>query len=127
MKFLLLPVDSDAIIKEVFTAAPQSVYSTAVLAWRPQGNGVWVNADDGVVRGIEVKSGKVKAELRASAGGEKVRTLWAGNVDGREILVTGGFDKGLKVWSVEGEEEGEGVFGGANENADEVDGANNFV
>lgn len=101
MKFLLLPVDSDAIIKEVFTAAPQSVYSTAVLAWRPQGNGVWVNADDGVVRGIEVKSGKVKVALRASAGGEKVRTLWAGSVDGREMLVTGGFDKGVKVWSVE--------------------------
>lgn len=121
MKFLLLPVDSDTIIKEVFTAAPQSVYSTAVLAWRPQGNGVWVNADDGIVRGIEVKSGKVKVGLRASAGGEKVRTLWAGHVDGREMLVTGGFDKGLKVWSVEGEE----VSRGVGEQADEVGGANN--
>lgn len=82
---------------------------------------MWVNADDGVVRGIEVKSGKVKVELRASGGGEKVRTLWAGRVDGREMLVTGGFDKGLKVWSVEGEE---GAFGSADERADE---ANNPV
>lgn len=68
---------------------------------------MWVNADDGVVRGVEVKTGRVKVSLRVCGGGEKVRTLWAGRVDGREVLVTGGFDKGLKVWSVEGEGEGE--------------------
>ncbi|KAI5853876.1 hypothetical protein BZA05DRAFT_271706 [Tricharina praecox] len=100
MKFLLVEVDSDVVLQELFTGAPQSAYSTAVVAWRPDASGVWLNADEGVVRGLEVKRGKVKATLKACDGGEKVRTLWAGDVDGREVLVTGGFDKGLKVWTV---------------------------
>ncbi|KAL7269612.1 hypothetical protein RUND412_007715 [Rhizina undulata] len=101
MKFLLVKNDSDEIVKEYFTGAEQSVYSTAVLAWRPEGSGVWVNADDGVVRGIEVMSGKVKARLKVCERGEKVRHLWAGVVEGvGECLVTGGFDKGLKLWRV---------------------------
>ncbi|PWW77089.1 hypothetical protein C7212DRAFT_278407 [Tuber magnatum] len=102
MKFLLVRVDSEEVIMEVFTGAPQSAYSTAVFGWRVGGDGVWVNGDDGVVRGIERKTGKVVARLKASEGGEKVRTLWTGIVDGREVLVTGGFDKGIKVWVPEG-------------------------
>ncbi|RPB04783.1 WD40 repeat-like protein [Choiromyces venosus 120613-1] len=98
MKFLLVRVDSEEIITEVFTGAPQSAYSTAVFGWRVSGDGVWVNGDDGVVRGIERKSGKVMARLKASEGGEKVRSLWTGAVDGKEVLVTGGFDKAIKVW-----------------------------
>jgi len=100
MKFMLVEVDSDVVVKELFTGAPQSAYSTAVVAWRPDGSGVWLNADEGIVRGLEVKTGKVKATLKACAGGEKVRTLWAGCVEGKEMLVTGGFDKGLKVWTM---------------------------
>lgn len=80
---------------------------------------MWVNADDGVVRGVEVKTGRVRVSLRVCGGGEKVRTLWAGRVDGREVLVTGGFDKGLKVWSVEGEgEEGDKEDGGEGESGE---------
>ncbi|CAZ85179.1 unnamed protein product [Tuber melanosporum] len=102
MKFLLVRVDSEEVIMEVFTGAPQSVYSTAVFGWRAGGDGVWVNGDDGVVRGIERKTGKVMARLRASEGSEKVRSLWTGVVGGQEVLVTGGFDKGIKVWVPEG-------------------------
>jgi WD40 repeat protein len=101
MKFLIVPVDSEDVAKELFTGAPQSAYSTAVAAWRPDGSGVWLNADEGIVRGLEVKTGKVKAKLVACGRGEKVRTLWAGVVEGvGECLVTGGFDKGLRVWRV---------------------------
>ena len=108
MKLFIVPVDSDADAdaehagrKEVFTGAPQSVYSTATVAWRPDASGVWVNADEGVVRGIEVKRGRVAVRLAACAHGQKVRTLWAGSVDGAgELLVTGGFDKALRVWTV---------------------------
>jgi len=102
MKFLLVPVDSEDVVMEVFTGAPQSAYSTAVFGWRVRGDGVWVNGDDGVVRGIERKTGKVVARLKASEGSEKVRSLWTGTVDGKEVLVTGGFDKGIKVWVPEG-------------------------
>ena len=104
MKFMLVEVDSDVVVKELFTGAPQSAYSTAVVAWRPDASGVWLNADEGVVRGLEVKRGKVRATLKACDGGEKVRTLWAGEVEGKEMLVTGGFDQGLKVWTVRGDE-----------------------
>ncbi|KAA8910085.1 WD40-repeat-containing domain protein [Sphaerosporella brunnea] len=101
MKLILVRVDSEEVTKELFTGAPQSAYSTAVLAWRPDGSGVWLNADEGIVRGLEVKTGKVKAKLVVSGNGEKVRTLWAGDVKGLgECLVTGSFDKGLKVWKV---------------------------
>jgi WD40 repeat protein len=110
MKLLLVRVDSDEVLAEWFTGAPQSAYSTAVVAWRPDGSGVWVNADEGVVRGVEVKTGKVRARIQVGTGVEKVRTLWAGAVEGvGECLVTGGFDKGLRVWTVKEEEGGDGV------------------
>lgn len=69
-----------------------------------------VNGDDGVVRGIETKTGKVVTLLKD--GHEpacKVRTIWAGYVavpleDGdtgqEEWVISGGFDKRLVVWKV---------------------------
>jgi len=101
MKFILVEIDSENVVKELFTGAPQSEYSTAVLGWRPDASGVWLNADEGVVRGLEVKSGKVVVRLNACEGGEKVRALWAGDVAGLgEVLITGGFDKALRIWTI---------------------------
>ena len=37
--------------------------------WRPDGSGVWVTGDDGVIRGIETGSVKVVARLGAAAAG----------------------------------------------------------
>lgn len=88
----------------VFTGAPQSAYSTAVVAWRPDGGAVWVNADDGVVRGVERVTGKIQVRLEVGPG-QKIRTLFAGTISDecgsqREVLVTGGFDKRLRIWEV---------------------------
>lgn len=83
------------------TMAPQTIYSTPAVAWRPDGSGVWVNGDDGNVRGIEVKTGKVAVTLRGHEAGSKVRCLWAGIVDDREVLVSGGFDHRLIVWNID--------------------------
>lgn len=80
------------------TLSPQSAYSTPAVAWRPDGSGVWVNGDDGSIRGIEAASGKIIATLKGHEPGSKVRCLWAGNVDGQEWLVSGGFDQKLIVW-----------------------------
>lgn len=96
----------DAAIRlQVSTLAPQTPYSTPVVMWRPDGSGVWVNGDDGVIRGIEVKTGKVVTMLKGHEAGTKVRTLWAGEViDGhatREILVSGGFDKRVFIWTID--------------------------
>lgn len=91
-----------AITLQVSTQAPQTPYSTPQIAWRPDGSGLWVNGDDGVVRGVEAKSGKVVALLRGHEAGSKVRTLWAGHVgkgeNKKEVLVTGGFDRKCFVW-----------------------------
>lgn len=98
-----------AILIQANTFAPQTSYSTPQVAWRPDGSGVWVNGDDGVVRGIEIKTGKVVALLKdGHEPGCKVRTIWAGYVavcnDGHEVreewVISGGFDKRLTVWKV---------------------------
>jgi hypothetical protein len=105
----------DAVIMlHVNTMAPQTPYSNPQVVWRPGGKGVFVNADDGVIRGVDTQSGKVVALLKAHEVGSKVRTLWAGfeaaetadgsrNSSNREILVSGGFDKKVFVWRVESE------------------------
>lgn len=73
---------------------------------------MWVNGDDGVVRGIEASSGKVVRVLRKGGheAGAKVRCLWAGYAgrkgrgerlgEEEEVLISGGFDRRLVVWSV---------------------------
>lgn len=67
-----------AILVQANTFAPQTAYSTPQVAWRPDGSGIWVNGDDGVVRGIETKTGKVVAILKnGHEAGCKVRTIWA--------------------------------------------------
>lgn len=80
------------------TLAPQTAYSTPAVAWRPDGSGVWVNGDDGLIRGIEAASGKIIATLKGHEAGSKVRCLWSGSVSGEEWLVSGGFDQNLIVW-----------------------------
>ncbi|KAL4898184.1 hypothetical protein BDV59DRAFT_166350 [Aspergillus ambiguus] len=96
-----------AILIQANTFAPQTAYSTPQVVWRPDGSGVWVNGDDGVIRGVEAKTGKVTSLLKdGHQVGCKVRTIWAGWVPVRrgdevvreEWLVSGGFDKRLIVW-----------------------------
>lgn len=88
-----------AILLHVSTQAPQTQYSTPEVVWRPDGTGVWVNGDDGVLRGVEVTTGKVVRKLAGGhEAGSKVRCLWAGIVDEEELVVSGGFDRRLVVW-----------------------------
>lgn len=113
-----------AISLHVSTLAPQTPYSTPQVVWRPDGSGVWVNGDDGVVRGIEVMTGKVVVVLKGHEQGTKVRSLWAGmmkvkkgrlageedgsqevEVEEEEWLVSGGFDKRVIVWKVASRDE----------------------
>lgn len=110
LKALALQNREDAaILIQANTFAPQTSYSTPQVAWRPDGSGVWVNGDDGVVRGIEIKTGKVVAQLKnGHEPGSKVRAIWAGYVavpgagdDAKEEwVISGGFDKRLIVWKV---------------------------
>jgi WD40 repeat protein len=94
-----------AIVMNVSTLAPQTPYSTPIVTWRPSGTGVWTNGDDGCIRGVETKSGKVVKILKGGhEEGVKVRALWCGWVDvhgdGKveEWVVSGGFDRKLVIW-----------------------------
>jgi WD40 repeat protein len=99
-----------AILVQANTFAPQTAYSSPQVAWRPNGSGVWVNGDDGVVRGIETKTGKIIVTLKGGhEPGCKVRTVWSGLVTvpqekgdpiQEEWVISGGFDKRLIVWKV---------------------------
>lgn len=81
------------------TMAPQTQYSTPAVAWRPDGSGVWVNGDDGVIRGVERKTGKVIESLTTGHdAGTKVRCLCTGHDGQGELLISGGFDQKLIVW-----------------------------
>ena len=116
-----------AINLHVSTMAPQTPYSRPQVVWRPDGSGLWVNGDDGTIRGVEARTGKIVANLVGHEVGSKVRTLWAGMVrrgkQGRsaennerreeeeeneeeeeqqivttECLISGGFDKKAIIW-----------------------------
>lgn len=92
-----------AIQVHVNTFAPQTPYSTPQVCWRPDGSGVWVNGDDGTLRGLDVETGKICAVLKGGhEPASKIRSIWAGvvEVDGKqeEWVVSGGFDKKLVVW-----------------------------
>lgn len=57
--------------------APQTPYSTPQVVWRPDGAGVFVNGDDGVIRGLEARTGKVVTTLQGGHEvGSKIRTIW---------------------------------------------------
>ncbi|KAL8999458.1 MAG: hypothetical protein Q9169_001663 [Polycauliona sp. 2 TL-2023] len=95
--------EDQAIRLNVNTFAPQTPYSTPQVSWRPDGSGLWVNGDDGVLRGLEAMTGKICSTLkRGHDPGSKIRSVWAGIivVEGKEeeCVISGGFDKRLVVW-----------------------------
>lgn len=55
-----------------------------------------VNSDDGLIRGVEMKSGKVVKTLSGHISA--VRTLWSGMIDDQEVLVSGSFDKSVLIF-----------------------------
>jgi hypothetical protein len=88
------------------TMSPQTQYSTPALAWRPDGTGVWVNSDDGIIRGIEAATGKIVAKLEGHQAGSRIRCLYSaavqpGNGNPEEWMISGGFDQRLIVWRIE--------------------------
>lgn len=112
---LLQDREEAAILVNTNTMAPQTVYSTPKLAWRPDGSGVYVTSDDGRVRGFEASTGKLTVALDAHDGNSKIRCLWAGYIkDGttddwtekqfQECLISGGFDQKLILWRTVTEE-----------------------
>ncbi|KAL1611861.1 hypothetical protein SLS60_000082 [Paraconiothyrium brasiliense] len=105
---LLQEKEEAAIMVNVTTMAPQTAYSTPRLVWRPDGSGIYVSSDDGIIRGFEANTGRLTASLAAHEPGSKIRCLCAGQAkfaagDSKEeeFLLTGGFDQKLVLWRAE--------------------------
>jgi hypothetical protein len=85
--------------------APQTQYSTPSIAWRPDGSGLWVNSDDGIIRGMDATTGHIVMKLEGHEAASKIRCLWAGRVNiglntnsQEEWVISGGFDQLLIAW-----------------------------
>lgn len=109
-ELLIADREEAAISVNVSTMAPQTAYSTPRLAWRPDGSGLYVSSDDGILRGFETSSGKLVASLEGHEPGSKIRCLSTGHLrssqeegvfttGGVEFLVSGGFDQRLILWN----------------------------
>jgi WD40 repeat protein len=97
--------EAAAVLFHVNALISQTQYSLPLVTWRPDGSGVWVASDEGVIKGLDL-SGKIVCELRGGHdAGSKIRCLDVGYVcdderEGRrrEYLVSGGFDGKVVVW-----------------------------
>lgn len=105
-ELLIQDREEAAIFVNINTMSPQTAYSTPKLAWRPDGSGIYVNSDDGIIRGFEVSTGKLIVSLHRHEPGSKIRCLSAGYLDegadgsvhSNECLISGGFDRKLILW-----------------------------
>ena len=103
VEFLTQDEEDAAIQLHVSTMSPQTPYSAPQLAWRPDGTGVWVNGDDGAVKGLETQTGKVISVLKGGHdSGSKIRTICCGYITvgekKEEWVISGGFDRKLIAW-----------------------------
>lgn len=64
MRIILGNLNETEIEKNLLAYAPQDKFSNPRIKWSTDGKGIWATGDDGIVRGIEVVTGKVVAELK---------------------------------------------------------------
>lgn len=64
LRIILGNLNEDSIQQNILAHAPQDKFSTPRIKWSSDGKGIWATGDDGVVRGIEVASGNLVAELK---------------------------------------------------------------
>lgn len=94
------PREAAAVLVHANTWVSQSQYSTPAVVWRPDGTGVWVNSEEGIIKGVD-RAGKIQSTLRKHEPNTKIRCLWTGRADSEEVLVSGGFDQNLFIWHTE--------------------------
>lgn len=58
------PTLLNQMLLNISTLSPQDKFSQPLIEWRPDGSGIWVAGDDGVIRGIDLTTKAVTVELR---------------------------------------------------------------
>lgn len=81
------------IIINANTMSPQDKYNLAMLDWRSDGSGLWILGDDGVIRGVDLTTGKVAVELSGHDGRIKSFVVHA------STLISCGTDRKILKWS----------------------------
>lgn len=64
-RILLLPLLSSERTTTLYTSAPASAYASPRHAWIKSGAAVWTTAEDGILRLVDVKDGKLRASVAA--------------------------------------------------------------
>lgn len=93
-------VDIGLVEQNLLAYAPQDKFSMPKVKWSHNGNGVWITGDDGIVRGIEIETGKLVVELGSGKHTDKIRDLDIATIPVsnqgnkyQDILISGGSDK----------------------------------
>lgn len=116
------PVDLyNQLVGNFNTLSPQDKYSSPILQWIVKDdkiNGCWIPGDDGIIRGLKFKDGKIfqllglinddgenyvkvsyKGEDEENVHSQRIKCFVNHRRGGREILVSSGVDKKLILWS----------------------------
>lgn len=64
LRIIIGTFGQDGIDLNLLAHAPQDKFSIPHIAWSLDGKGIWCTGDDGVIRGIEVETGRLVAELK---------------------------------------------------------------
>lgn len=85
-------IQRSCILANFNTMSPQDKYSEAKICFRANGEGIWVLGDDGIIRGLELNSGKIVQEISAHDGRIKAMALL------KDSILTCGIDREIKFW-----------------------------
>lgn len=113
-RLLLYELHSSKQVKTIYLTAPMDDYTTPRHTWVQDGKGAVITGDDGILRVVEIKSGKTMYELKAPidklssdmaefgmfAGGTVIKDVWSGVLNGQEIVMAVGYDKKVRVWEI---------------------------
>lgn len=58
------PTIRNQMLLNISTSSPQDKFSQPLIEWRPDGSGLWVAGDDGVIRGMDLTAKLVTVEFR---------------------------------------------------------------
>lgn len=85
-------IQRSQILANFNTLSPQDKYSEAKVIFRPNGEGVWIFGDDGIIRALELSSGSITHEFKAHEGRIKAMALL------NDSIITCGIDRDIKFW-----------------------------
>lgn len=95
---LSTPTQRGYIVGNFNALSPQDKFSQPHITWRTDGSGIWIAGDDGIIRGLELKSGAIVKELIGHDEKQRIKNMTNWVINDKEILISAGVDKKAIVW-----------------------------